>query len=121
MDLEKIKISSEEEQKIREKSPTKLPLNSTLQGWSGENVRQQFAKALLDKDSSVLSELKSKLEIIKDAFEKVFGNSENDIQGQINFLLEQVSNRLLVFESVEDANDANLPDNAIAFIKIKEE
>lgn len=93
-DLEQIVISEVQEQKIKNKSPANMPLNPTSQGWSGQEVRRQFARALLDNEASVLSEMKSKLIIIKDMFQSVFGDGEGDIQAQIDVLVSRVDNML---------------------------
>ena len=39
-DLSKIILSETEENKIKAKTPDKLPLNPTAMGWSGQEVRR---------------------------------------------------------------------------------
>ena len=48
-DLKNILLSTIEENKIKEKTPDKLPLNPTAEGWSGQEVRRFLAKSLIDK------------------------------------------------------------------------
>lgn len=71
--LDNILVSPEKEQAIKDKAPDKMPLNPTAQGWSGSAVRSFFAQALVGASDSLLSELKDKMIIIKDAFEDTQG------------------------------------------------
>ena len=49
MDYTEIKLTTEEIEKIKAKSPDKLPLNPTAQGWSGAAIRRQLASGTFDK------------------------------------------------------------------------
>ena len=65
-DLTNVEISAEQEAKIKSKTPDKLPLNPTSQGYSGAEVRRFLGKSLIDDDGSLfykahhLSKLKYK-------------------------------------------------------------
>jgi hypothetical protein len=69
MAFEDILITEIQEVKIKDKAPDKMPLNPTAQGWSGQEVRRQLSRSLLDNTDSVFSEVKSKLTLIKDYFD----------------------------------------------------
>jgi hypothetical protein len=71
MAFEDILITQIQEQTIKDKAPDKMPLNPTAQGWSGQEVRRQLARATFDNTNSLFSELKSKLTIIKGYFDNV--------------------------------------------------
>jgi hypothetical protein len=69
-----ILITEEKKQSILDKSPDKMPLNPTAQGWSGQQVRAALASATFGTEDSLLSEVEVKLEVIKDHFESYVGN-----------------------------------------------
>lgn len=89
-DLRNILLSEIEENKIKEKTPDKLPLNPTAAGWSGQEVRRFLAKSLIDKEGSFLAEFKKKMIEIKANFEDVFGEGDGDIQGQIDSIVQNI-------------------------------
>lgn len=90
MDLENVVLSSEQEEKIKSKTPDKMPLNPTAQGWSGSEVRRFLTRSISDSDGSLLSELKSKLSIIQTLFQSVFNDGNGNIQNQINDLYSAI-------------------------------
>ena len=69
MAFEDILVTEVQEQLIKNKAPDKMPLNPTAQGWSGQEVRRQLARATFDNTDSIFSELKDKLTIIKGYFD----------------------------------------------------
>ena len=89
-DLKNILLSTIEENKIKEKTPDKLPLNPTAEGWSGHQVRRFLAKSLIDNEGSFLAEFKNKMTEIKTQFEDVFGDGDGDIQGQIDSIVQDI-------------------------------
>ncbi len=89
-DLKNILLSTIEENKIKEKTPDKLPLNPTAEGWSGQEVRRFLAKSLIDSEGSFLAEFKKKMIEIKAQFEDVFGDGDGDIQGQIDSIIQNI-------------------------------
>ena len=89
-DLKNILLSTIEENKIKEKTPDKLPLNPTAEGWSGQEVRRFLAKSLIDSEGSFLAEFKKKMIEIKAQFEDVFGDGNGNIQGQIDNIVQTI-------------------------------
>ena len=89
-DLKNILLSQEEENKIKAKTPDKLPLNPTAMGWSGQEVRRFLAKALTDNEGSFLAEFKKKMIEIKTQFEDVFGEGDGKIQDQIDSIVQDI-------------------------------
>ena len=90
-DLRNILLSEIEENKIKEKTPDKLPLNPTAEGWSGQEVRRFLAKSLIDNEGSFLAEFKKKMTEIKAQFEDVFGDGDGNIQGQIDSIIRDIA------------------------------
>ena len=113
-DLSKILLSTTEENKIKEKTPDKLPLNPTAQGWSGQEVRRFFAKSLIDSEGSFLAEFKKKMEEIKTQFEDVFGEGDGKIQDQIDSIVQDIeaveSSISSLVETVNNISVARDPD-----------
>ena len=89
-DLNNILLSTIEENKIKEKTPDKLPLNPTAEGWSGQEVRRFLAKSLIDKEGSFLAVFRDKMKEIKAQFEDVFGQGDGYIQGQIDSIIQTI-------------------------------
>lgn len=89
-DLKNILLSQEEENKIKAKTPDKLPLNPTAMGWSGQEVRRFLAKSLIDNEGSFLAEFKKKMTEIKTQFEDVFGEGDGKIQDQIDSIVQDI-------------------------------
>jgi hypothetical protein len=108
-DLSKILLSTTEENKIKEKTPDKLPLNPTAMGWSGQEVRRFLAKSLIDSEGSFLAEFKKKMIEIKAQFEDVFGDGDGDIQGQIDSIIQNIEEVEATAQAVTDlqANKLN--------------
>ncbi len=100
-DLRNILLSEIEENKIKEKTPDKLPLNPTAMGWSGQEVRRFLAKSLIDNEGSFLAEFKKKMAEIKAQFEDVFGDGDGNIQGQIDSIIQDIA-------SIEENNISEL-------------
>jgi hypothetical protein len=71
VDIEKIKLSAQEKQAIKDQDPTTIPLDPTAAGWSGEQVRARQAASITAEEGSVLSELDEKTELIHDKFVEV--------------------------------------------------
>ncbi|HHU81277.1 MAG TPA: leucine-rich repeat domain-containing protein [Acholeplasmataceae bacterium] len=88
-DLNNILLSQEEENKIKAKTPDKLPLNPTAQGWSGQEVRRFLTKSLTDNEGSFLAEFKKKMIEIKTQFEDVFGEVAETVD-KVNYLEQKV-------------------------------
>jgi hypothetical protein len=74
MAFEDILITNEKKEAIKNKAPDKLPLNPTAQGYSGQQVRAALAAATTGNQDSILSELETKLGLIKGHFETFTGN-----------------------------------------------
>lgn len=72
MEFKDIKIKVEQENKIKEKAPDKMPINPTAQGWTGSQVRKRLASSLIDDDGSLLSELKSKMLVIHNFITQIY-------------------------------------------------
>jgi hypothetical protein len=96
MAFEDILITEIQETKIKDKAPDKLPLNPTAQGWTGQQVRAALSNGTFGNTDSVLSEVKSKLTIIKDYFD---ANQEqvDDIVGDIEDLQDGASLKLAFY------------------------
>lgn len=88
IDLSNILINVSEEQAIKNKSPDKMPLNPTAQGWSGQEVRRHLSKALVDPEGSLLSEMKKKLINIQGLFQTILNDGPGNIQYQIDVIRE---------------------------------
>lgn len=59
-------ITTEEELKLKNNAPDKMPLNPTQQGWSGQEVRRRLAKVITGNENSVLSLLKDRFILLDD-------------------------------------------------------
>jgi hypothetical protein len=59
-------VTEQQEISIKNKSPDKLPLNPTAQGFSGQEIRKRLAGFVIDNDASILQLVKDKLALIKD-------------------------------------------------------
>jgi hypothetical protein len=84
INLEELLISTLKEQSIKNKAPDKMPLNPSAQGFSGQTVRRNFAKFVIDEEDSVLSELKDKLALIKSLFESILVDPNNLLVQMVN-------------------------------------
>jgi hypothetical protein len=85
--LEQIEITIEKEVAIRNKSPDKIPLNPTAQGWSGQMIRAAMAEALIGQDS-LLGEMKSKMALIKEAFQVLVEDQRIQFRVTPEYLLQ---------------------------------
>ena len=74
MAFDDILITNEKKTIIQNKGADKLPLNPTAQGFSGQQVRAALAAAPTGNVDSILTELESKLGVIKGHFESYVGN-----------------------------------------------
>ncbi len=74
MPFDDILISAQKKETIQNKGADKLPLNPTAQGWSGQQIRAALAAATTGNVDSILSELETKLGVIKGHFESYVGN-----------------------------------------------
>jgi hypothetical protein len=74
MAFDDILIDPNKKAAIQQKGVDKLPLNPTAQGWSGQQVRAALAAATTGNVDSILSELETKLGVIKGYFESYTGN-----------------------------------------------
>jgi hypothetical protein len=74
MPFDDILLNPQKKAAIQQKGADKLPLNPTAQGWSGQQVRAALAAATTGNVDSILSELESKLGLIKGHFESYTGN-----------------------------------------------
>lgn len=74
-------VTEQEENLIKNKSPDKLPLNPTAQGFSGQEIRKRLAGFVIDNEASMLKLVKDKLSLVKDKLdvldEKTTGIYEN--------------------------------------------
>lgn len=75
-----IKVTTQEEEIIKEKSPMRMPLNPTAQGWSSQEIRKKLASAILDNDGSVLALIKDKFEKTSDLFDYVFSEGSERVE-----------------------------------------
>jgi hypothetical protein len=71
VDIEKIKLSTQEKQAIKDNDPTNIPIDATEQGWTGDQIRAQIAASITADEGSVLSELDEKTTLISDKFVEV--------------------------------------------------
>jgi hypothetical protein len=74
MAFDDILISNINKANIQNKGVDKMPLNPTAQGWTGQQVRAALAAATTGNVDSILSELETKLGVIKGHFESYVGN-----------------------------------------------
>jgi hypothetical protein len=74
MPFDDILISQQKKEAIQNKGADKLPLNPTAQGYSGQQIRAALAAATTGNVDSILSELETKLGVIKGHFESYVGN-----------------------------------------------
>lgn len=100
VDYESISITTEEETEIKNKSPDKMPLNPTAQGWTGSAIRKFLGSSITGSEGSVLSLLKTKLQKTKEAMEAVHGNTQA-VQAMIDELREQFNVSKFLVKPVE--------------------
>lgn len=62
LDLDRTRISAEDKQEIKDKSPEVLPLNPTSQGWTGQAIRRQLTRYVTDEQASVLALMEEKFD-----------------------------------------------------------
>ena len=74
MPFDDILITEAKKNAIKDKGADKLPLNPTAQGFTGQQVRAALAAATTGNVDSILSELETKLGVIKGHFESYVGN-----------------------------------------------
>lgn len=74
MAFDDILITEAKKNAIKDKGADKMPLNPTAQGWTGQQVRVALAAATTGNVDSILSELETKLGVIKGHFETYVGN-----------------------------------------------
>ena len=74
MAFDDILITEAKKNAIKDKGADKMPLNPTAQGWTGQQVRAALAAATTGNVDSILSELETKLGVIKGHFESYVGN-----------------------------------------------
>jgi len=74
MPFDDILITEAKKNAIKDKGADKMPLNPTAQGWTGQQVRAALAAATTGNVDSILSELETKLGVIKGHFESYVGN-----------------------------------------------
>jgi hypothetical protein len=74
MPFDDILITEAKKNAIKDKGADKMPLNPTAQGWTGQQVRAALAAATTGNVDSILSELETKLGVIKGHFESYTGN-----------------------------------------------
>lgn len=74
MPFDDILITEAKKNAIKDKGADKMPLNPTAQGWTGQQVRAALAAATTGNVDSILSELETKLGVIKGHFESYIGN-----------------------------------------------
>ena len=74
MAFDDILINPAKKAAIQQKGADKMPLNPTAQGWTGQQVRAALAAATTGNVDSILSELETKLGVIKGHFESYIGN-----------------------------------------------
>jgi hypothetical protein len=74
MAFDDILITEAKKNAIKDKGADKMPLNPTAQGWTGQQVRAALAAATTGNVDSILSELETKLGVIKGHFESYTGN-----------------------------------------------
>ena len=67
LDLTKTRISAEDKQEIKDKSPEVLPLNPTSQGWTGQAIRRQLTRYVTDEQASVLALMEEKFDNVSNA------------------------------------------------------
>ena len=74
MAFDDILITEAKKNAIKDKGADKMPLNPTAQGWSGQQIRAALAAATTGNVDSILTELETKLGVIKGHFESYVGN-----------------------------------------------
>ena len=70
-----IKVSQEQKNKIKNNSPDKIPLNPSNMGFSGQQIRKMFSKAISSNEGSLLSLLEEKMDLLKTKFDEVDNDS----------------------------------------------
>jgi hypothetical protein len=74
MKFDDILLTNAKKNAIQDKGADKLPLNPTAQGYTGQQIRAALAAATTGNVDSILSELETKLGVIKGHFESYVGN-----------------------------------------------
>jgi hypothetical protein len=74
MAFDDILITEAKKNAIKDKGADKMPLNPTAQGWIGQQIRAALADATTGNVDSILTELETKLGVIKGHFESYVGN-----------------------------------------------
>jgi len=74
MPFDDILLTNAKKNAIQDKGADKLPLNPTAQGYTGQQVRAALAAATTGNVDSILTELETKLGVIKGHFESYVGN-----------------------------------------------
>ncbi len=74
MPFDDILLTNAKKTAIQDKGADKLPLNPTAQGYTGQQVRAALAAATTGNVDSILTELETKLGVIKGHFESYVGN-----------------------------------------------
>ena len=94
--MSNIKITTQEEQQVREKSIENMPSNPSLKGWSPQEIRKALVSALLDDDLSVLSLIKNHFEKTIDMFDFMFENGTEGVEISSQELLLNKHTRLWI-------------------------
>lgn len=97
------KISQDVVDKIEKKTAKSLPDQPSKLGYSPDQIKKRLYRALTDEEDSLVSEI-------------------NRIVDEVNQALTEMNQTivlktLIMFDTVEEANAANLPENTFALIK----
>lgn len=98
------KITTEKVNQIEKKTVKTLPDDPSKQGYSPDQIKRRMYAALLDPDNSVIAEV-------------------NRIVDEINLALIEMQQSLeiksmLIFDTVDAANAANIPSGQVVMVKI---
>lgn len=83
----KLEITTEEELKLKNNAPDKMPLNPTQQGWSGQEVRRRLSKVITGNEDSILALLKDRFVLLDEIVENIEENKldKMDATGEDDF------------------------------------
>ena len=67
INLDSLIVTKEEEEEIKKQTANAIPIDASIQGWSGGKIRKHLSKS----EEAVIGELKKKMFVVKDLFSKV--------------------------------------------------
>jgi hypothetical protein len=98
------KISQDKVNQIEKKTVKTLPDDPSKQGYSPDQIKRRMYAALLDPDNSIVAEVNRIVDEVNQAI--------------VDIGLSISVRSLIIYDSVADANAANLPPGQAVMIKI---